>query len=150
MQHPLHVVLAAGAALLTCLPAAASTVSLTVSNPYCVRSDANATRCLVRLRNASATGSDTSFQSIDIAVDGKARLRMNGFFEATAYLAQSMYGTGLIVACGLDGSGGTAGMGQAHSVTISATMYGGPTATDTANVLCPAASDVIFADGFGY
>ena len=75
-------------------------VSMTVSNPYCVQEVKTAGSCLINLRYFYASTTDSSFSHIEVAIDGKVRVHMNGFFENSAYLNGAMLGNGLKVACG--------------------------------------------------
>lgn len=138
-----------GAALaLYGLAAQSATLTLSVSNPYCAATQPQINRCTINIRSVSAVASDTSFSRIEIGIDGKVRLVETGFFEASAYFNRNMAPDGLAVVCGLDGQGGNAGFGLTHTVGISAYLFGSSPVVDSANVMCPPASDEIFKDGF--
>lgn len=125
-----------------------ATLTLSVSNPYCVALQPRLNRCSINIRAISAAASDTSFSGIEIAVDGKMRIVETGFFEASGIFYRQMAPDGLAVVCGLEGQSGVSGFGLIHFVTISASLYGSSPITDTANVTCPPASDHIFGDGY--
>lgn len=146
-RHNLLICLAGAALALHGLAARSATLSLSVSNPYCVASQAQLNRCSINISSISAVASDTSFSRIEISVDGKLRVVENGFFETSATFSRNMLSDGLSVVCGLDGEGGTSGFGRTHNVAISAYLSGSGPLVDTAIVACPPASDEIFADG---
>lgn len=112
-------------------------VSMTVSNPYCAQDVQTAGSCLINLRYFYASTIDSSFNHIEIAIDGKVRARMNGFFENSAYLAGSMLGNGLKVACGGKNVSGIPDMGRQYAVTLTGFATGSSPVVDVANVTCP-------------
>jgi hypothetical protein len=138
-----------GAALaLHGLAAQSTSLTLTVSNPYCTASQPQINRCSINIRSLSASASDSSFSRIEIAIDGKVRLVETGFFETSAYYFHAMAPDDLAVVCGIDGQGGTSGFGLTHTVNISAYLSTSAPLVDSAAVSCPPASDHIFGDGF--
>ena len=112
-------------------------VSMTVSNPYCVQDAETAGSCRINLRYIYASTIDASFNHIEIAIDGKVRAHMSGFFENSAYLTGSMLGSGLKVACGGKNVSGIADMGRQHAVTLTGFSTGSSPVVDIANVTCP-------------
>ena len=112
-------------------------VSMIVSNPYCVQDIETAGSCLVNLRYFYASTTDSSFSHIEIAIDGKVRARMSGFFENSAYLTGPMLGNGLKVACGGKNISGIPDMGRQYVVTLSGFATGSSPVVDSANVTCP-------------
>jgi hypothetical protein len=130
------------------MAADSTTLTLNVSNPYCLASQPERNRCSINIRSLSAVASDTSFSRIEIAIDGKLRSVETGFFESSAYFNRTMVPDGLSVVCGLDGQGGVPGFGLIHAVNISAYLSGSSPIVDIANATCPPASDHIFGDSF--
>ena len=112
-------------------------VTMIVSNPYCVQDIETAGSCLVNLRYFYASTTDSSFSHIEIAIDGKVRARMSGFFENSAYLTGPMLGNGLKVACGGKNISGIPDMGRQYVVTLSGFATGSSPVVDSANVTCP-------------
>ena len=112
-------------------------VSMTVSNPYCVQEVKTAGSCLINLRYFYASTTDSSFSHIEVAIDGKVRARMSGFFENSAYLTGPMLGNGLKVACGGKNISGIPDMGRQYVVTLSGFATGSSPVVDVANVTCP-------------
>jgi hypothetical protein len=138
-----------GAALaLHGLSAQSTSLTLTVSNPYCTASQPQINRCSINIRSVSVNASDSNFYRIVVSIDGKVRLVENTFFETSTYYNHGMAPDDLAVVCGLDGQGGNAGFGLTHTVNISAYVSGSSPLVDSAAVTCPPASDRIFADGF--
>ena len=112
-------------------------VTLTVSDPYCVQDSETAGACLINLRYFYASTSDSSFNHIEIAINGKVRAYMTGFFENSAYLTYAMLGNGLKVACGGKNASGIPDMGRQYAVTLSGFATGSSPVVDVANVTCP-------------
>ena len=112
-------------------------VSMIVSNPYCVQDIETAGSCLVNLRYFYASTTGSSFSHIEIAIDGKVRARMSGFFENSAYLTGPMLGNGLKVACGGKNVSGIPDMGRQYAVTLTGFATGSSPVVDSANVTCP-------------
>jgi hypothetical protein len=117
--------------------AAPQAVTMTVSNPYCVQDIETAGTCLINLRYFYASTSDSSFNHIEIAINGKVRADMTGFFENSAYLNDAMLGNGLKVACGGKNASGIPDMGLQYAVTLSGFATGSSPIVDIANVTCP-------------
>lgn len=117
--------------------AAPQAVTMTVSNPYCVQDVETAGTCLINLGYFYASTTDASFNHIEIAIGGKVRVHMNGFFESSAYLTGAMLGKGLKVACGGKNASGIPDMGQQYAVTLSGFATGSSPVVDVANVICP-------------
>ena len=99
--------------------AAPQAVTMTVSNPYCVQDVETSGACLINLRYFYASTSDSSFNHIEVAINGKVRAYMIGFFEKSAYLNYAMLGKGLKVACGGKNASGIPDMGLQYAVTFS-------------------------------
>jgi len=112
-------------------------VTMTVSNPYCVQDVETAGSCLINLRYFYASTTDSSFSHIEIAINGKVRANMSGFFENSAYLTGPMLGNGLKVACGGKNISGIPDMGRQYVVTLSGFATGSSPVVDSANVTCP-------------
>jgi len=112
-------------------------VSMTVSNPYCVQDVETAGSCLINLRYFYAFTTDSSLSHIEIAINGKVRANMSGFFENSAYLTGPMLGNGLKVACGGKNISGIPDMGRQYVVTLSGFATGSSPVVDSANVTCP-------------
>ena len=112
-------------------------VTMIVSNPYCVQDVETAGSCLINLRYFYAYTADSSFSHIEIAINGKVRANMSGFFENSAYLTGPMLGNGLKVACGGKNSSGIPDMGRQYVVTLSGFATGSSPVVDSANVTCP-------------
>ena len=112
-------------------------VTMTVSNPYCVQDVETAGSCLINLRYFYASTTDSSFNHIEIAINGKVRANMSGFFENSAYLTGPMLGNGLKVACGDKNVSGIPDMGRQYVVTLSGFATGSSPVVDSANVTCP-------------
>ena len=116
----------------------ASSITLSMSNPTCFRVLPANGACSVQINSLAATGSDPSFARIEILVNGKLRVYVGGFFEATGYLTSHMLPGGLMVACGRLNEGGSPNFGRAYTVTANAYMVDNTSATDSMTVLCPA------------
>ena len=114
-----------------------ATISLTVNNPDCAQSQVETGACYINLRNMSATGSDSSFDHVDVSINGKVRLRMQNFFESASYFSEDMLPQGLKVSCGGPNASGNPNYGKLYSVTIQPYMGTVLGPTDTANVYCP-------------
>jgi len=112
-------------------------VSMTVSNPYCVQDVETTGSCLINLGYFYAYTTDSSFSHIEIAINGKVRANMSGFFENSAYLTGPMLGNGLKVACGGKNISGIPDMGRQYVVTLSGFATGSSPVVDIANVTCP-------------
>ncbi len=130
------------------LIAQATSLILSVSNPYCTASQPEINRCTINIGTVAANASDSSFSRIEISIDGKVRLVETGFFEASAYYDRRMAPDGLAVVCGIDGQGGNSGFGLTHFVKVSAYLSGSSPLVDVAATTCPPGSDHIFSDGF--
>jgi hypothetical protein len=117
--------------------AAPQAVTMTVSNPYCVQDIETAGTCRINLRYFYAATTDASFNHIEIAINGKVRADMSGFFENSAYLTGAMLGKGLLVACGGKNASGIPDMGRQYAVTLSGFATGSSPVVDVANVTCP-------------
>jgi hypothetical protein len=117
--------------------AAPQAVAMTVSNPYCVQDVETAGTCRINLGYFYASTTDASFNHIEIAIDGKVRVHMNGFFENSAYLTGAMLDKGLLVACGGKNASGIPDMGRQYAVTLSGFATGSSPVVDVANVTCP-------------
>jgi hypothetical protein len=117
--------------------AAPQAVTMTISNPYCVQDVETAGACRINLRYFYAHTSDSSFSHIEIAISGKVRADMTGFFENSAYLTEAMLGKGLSVACGGKNASGIPDMGLQYAVTLTGFATGSSPIVDIANVTCP-------------
>jgi hypothetical protein len=117
--------------------AAPQAVTMTISNPYCVQDVETAGACRINLRYFYAYTSDSSFSHIEIAINGKVRANMTGFFENSAYLTGAMLGNGLKVACGGKNASGIPDMGRQYAVTLSGFATDSSPVVDSANVTCP-------------
>jgi hypothetical protein len=115
-----------------------SSIAISLNNPDCVEVLPQTGMCSIEINNLSITGSDPSFSRAEVLVNGKLRVEMNGFFESTGYLGQSMVPGGLKVACGLPNAGGLPDFGKVYQVTANAYMADGTSASDSLNVACPA------------
>lgn len=124
----------------------AATTSLSVNNPYCVRSRAP-TACTINFRAITATSDDPTFAGLEISIGGKLRFRENTFFESSTAFYAHMAPGGMTVACGFDGDGGIAGYGRVYSAVVTMVQSSG-NVTDVASIPCPPAADRIFADNF--
>jgi hypothetical protein len=120
------------------LRASTSTISLIMSNPTCVESQPASGRCSIQIASLVASGGDPSFGRLEVLVNGKLRLLMAGFFEATAYVTPRMVPGGLAVTCGLPNAGGQPNFGLAYLLTANAYMADGTSASDSMTVFCPA------------
>ncbi len=85
-----------------------------------------------------------TFSRIEISIEGKVRLRMQSFFESSAYLSESMLGSGLKVPCGGPNASGVPGFGKVYSVQLTGYTIPGSPVTDIANVTCPYYEGKIF------
>ena len=117
--------------------AAPQALTITVSNPYCVQDVQTAGTCRINLGYFYASTTDASFNHIEIAINGKVRVHMNGFFENSAYLTGAMLDKGLLVACGGKNASGIPDMGRQYAVTLSGFATGSSPVVDVANVTCP-------------
>ena len=117
--------------------AAPQAITLTVSNPYCIQDVETAGTCWINLRYFYASTSDSSFNHIEIAINGKVRAYMTGFFENSAYLNDAMLGNGLKVACGGKNASGIPNMGLQYAVSLTGFATGSSPVVDVANVNCP-------------
>jgi hypothetical protein len=117
--------------------AAPQAVTMTVSNPYCVQDVQTSGACRIVLRYFYASTADSSFNHIEVAINGKVRAYMTGFFENSAYLSSAMLGNGLKVACGGKNASGIPDMGRQYAVTLSGFATGSSPVVDVANVTCP-------------
>lgn len=117
--------------------AAPQAVTMTVSNPYCAQDVETAGTCRINLRYFYAFTTDASFNHIEIAINGKVRAHMSGFFENSAYLTGAMLGDGLKVACGGKNASGIPDMGRQYVVTLSGFATGSSPVVDSASVTCP-------------
>ena len=117
--------------------AAPQAVTMTISNPYCVQDIETTGACWINLRTFYAYTSDSSFSHIEIAIGGKVRAHMTGFFETSAYMTQSMLGKGLMVPCGGKNASGIPDMGLQYAVTLTGFATGSQPLVDVANVTCP-------------
>ena len=119
-------------------------VTMTVSNPYCVQDVETAGSCLINLRYFNASTTDSSFSHVEIAIDDRVRVHMNGFFESSAYLAGPMLGNGLKVACGGKNVSGIPDMGRRYVVTLSGFATGSSPVVYSANATCPYYQGMIY------
>ena len=124
--------------------APATGVVLTVNNPYCVQPTVKTGACYINLRSLSAYTTDSSFTRVEISINGKVRLRLQSFFESSAYLSDRMLGNGLQVPCGGPNASGNPAYGRIYPVTIIGYSSNSPSTTDIATVTCP------FYDGKTY
>ncbi len=125
-------------------PLQTATISVSMSNPSCVQVQAATGTCAIVLGSVSAMGSDQTFSRLEIAVNGKLRVNVAGFFESSAYLFQSMLPGGLAVPCGRTDAGGSPAYGAAYSVSANAYMVDGTSATDSMTVYCPAYDGTLY------
>ncbi len=116
----------------------ASTVTLTMSNPDCVQVIPENGMCSIQIHNLYAVGSDPSLARVEVLINGKLRLEMNGFFESTAYFVDLMVPGGFKVVCGMPNASGNPNYGKIYPVTANAYMADGTTASNSINVACPA------------
>ncbi len=116
----------------------ASTVTIQMSNPACVEAVLASGSCSIEFNSLTASGSDTSFSRIELSVNGKLRLIMNGFFESSAYFTEPMLPGGLKVVCGRPNAGGQPIYGNSYSISANAYMAGGTSASNSTTVFCPA------------
>jgi hypothetical protein len=116
----------------------ASTISITMSNPSCVQVVETNGICSIQVHNLYASGSDPSLSRVEVLVNGKLRININGFFEADAYFTDQMLPGGLKVVCGMPNASGSKNFGRIYSITANAYMVDGATASDNMNVACPA------------
>lgn len=127
-------------ALLVLIPSGNSTaasISLVISNPLCEQPKADSSTCYIKMRSATAYGSDTSFSNLQVFIDGKLRLNMQGFFESNAYFTEEMLSRGLAVSCGRPNDGGDPNFGKNYTVLVKAAMYDGANTWGSAQVRCP-------------
>lgn len=131
---------AAVLALLLVIPSAnsrAATVSLTINNPVCVQPNPDAGTCFIKSFSIAAYGSETSFSQLNVFVNGKLRVNMQGFFESNAYLTADMVGNGLAVACGVPNASGNPDFGTIYTMYVTASMGDGANTWGSAQVRCP-------------
>jgi len=129
----------ARAAISSSAPAAPQTgLTLALSNPYCVQVSHQSGTCAINFRYMNAATTDVSFDHIQIAINGKVRFFMSGFFENSANMTGRMLGGGLKVGCGLPNASGVPNYGHIYSVVVTAAQFGGSPLVDTAAVACPA------------
>jgi len=116
-----------------------ATLTATLNNPYCEQSSPASGSCFINMRALFANASDQTFTNLDVSIDGKVRLRMQTFFETSAYVYASMLGKGLQVACGLPNASGDPAFGHRYQVAYAGYLYGysTPQASGYANVYCP-------------
>ena len=119
-------------------PLQPTTITLNMSEPICVEAIQSNGACSIRIDSLIASGSDPSFSRLEVLVNGKLRVVMDGFFESTAYLTFPMEPGGLTVPCGRPNAGGKPGYGKAYLLTANAYMVDGTSASDSASVFCPA------------
>ena len=117
----------------------ATTISLHMTNPSCVQVADTSGTCSLRIHDAYAVGSDTSFSRLELLVDGKLRVYMPGFFETFAYFIDTMVPGGLRVPCGRPNAAGDPNYGNQYLVTANAYMTDGTSTSNSMNVFCPAA-----------
>jgi hypothetical protein len=128
-------------------PLQASTVSLTMNNPSCGKSLTESGSCSIQINNLIVSGSDPSFSRLEVLVNGKLRVSMGGFFEATAYLSSSMLPNGIQVACGGPNAGGNPNYGKSYLVSANAYMADGTSASDSMTVYCPYYDGKVYLPG---
>ena len=87
-----------------------SALTMNVSRPYCVQASPPSGACFINVSSFSASTPDSTFARIEISIDGKVRLRMQSFFENSAYLTYLMMGEGLKVTCGGPNASGVRGV----------------------------------------
>ncbi len=116
----------------------ASSVTVQMSDPACVEAAPASGSCAIEVNSLTATGSDTSFSRIELLVNGKLRLLMNGFFESSAYFTEPMLPGGLKVVCGRPNAGGQPNFGNSYSISANAYMADGTWANNSMTVFCPA------------
>ena len=116
----------------------ATSVSVSISNPSCGQSLPASGVCSIQFGSLTASGSDSSFSRIEVLVNGKLRVLVDGFFESTAYLNSPMLPGGLKVTCGMPNEGGSPDYGKAYLITANAYMADGTSASASENVFCPA------------
>ncbi len=129
--------------LITVLPfpgelAQAASVTVQMSNPSCVQVLPADGTCSIQVGNVIASGSDQTFSRLEVLMNGKLRIYMGGFFEASADLTHSMVPGGLSVACGRPNDGGLANYGRSYLLTANAYMGDGTSASSSTTVFCPA------------
>ncbi len=117
--------------------AAPAALTMNVSKPYCTQSITQLGACYINVSSFSASTTDLSFSRIEISIDGKVRLRMQGFFENSASLSNLMLGDGLKVPCGGQNASGVPGYGKVYSVNLTGYTTTGSPVSDIANVTCP-------------
>ena len=115
-----------------------STITLSMNNPDCTQVLPQSSMCSIEINSLVATASDPTLSRVEMLVNGKLRLEMTGFFESSADLTPLMVPGGLKVVCGLPNAGGLPGFGKVYQVTANAYMADGTSASNTANVACPA------------
>ena len=74
--------------------------SIQISDPTCDQILPANGACSVQIDSLSVFGSGTSLSRVELLVNGKLRVYVDGFFESSAYLAHQMLPGGLDVACG--------------------------------------------------
>jgi hypothetical protein len=115
-----------------------TSISVSMSNPTCYQVLPANGACSIQINSLTASGSDASFARVELLVNGKLRINMAGFFEASASLTSQMIPGGLMVACGRLNEGGLPNYGRAYTVTVIAYMADNTSATGSKVVLCPA------------
>jgi hypothetical protein len=122
-----------------------STVSIQMSDPTCDQVLSTNGACSIQIDSLTVFGSGPALSRVELLLNGKLRVYMDGFFESSAYLAHQMMPGGLAVACGRPNDGGLANYGKSYSITANAYMADGSSATDSATIYCPAFDGKIYA-----
>jgi hypothetical protein len=115
----------------------AASVGLQINNPVCVQPNPANGSCFLKALAVTATGSEASFSNLNVFVNDKLRVNMQGFFESSAYLSPDMLGDGLMVTCGRPNASGDPKYGNIYTVYITASMIDGANTWGSAGVRCP-------------
>lgn len=115
----------------------AATLSLVINNPVCVQPSLDTGICYIKSLGVTVTGSEASFSQLQVFVDNKLRINMQGFFEANASLTPNMLGNGLAVACGGPNASGLPGYGKTYALYVTASMLDGTNTWGSTQVRCP-------------
>ena len=116
----------------------ASSITVQMSDPACVEAVPASGSCAIEMNSLTATAGDPSFSRIELSVNGKLRLIMNGFFESSAYFSEQMLPGGLKVACGRPNAGGQPNFGNSYTLSAIGYMGDGTWLNNSATVFCPA------------
>lgn len=107
----------------------------------CYRPVANTDACYITWSYIYVTATSPQYIiSSTVAIDGRLRAYVGGFFQSYMYIPGDMLGKGFRVACGLPGSGGNPNLGKSYGYVLRARETGGLSAANYGAVLCPADS----------